>query len=439
MTCVSQESDPRDYAIQAKRSPTTFHISSHVSVAVLTSHAVHRLRDKEMDTRRSSLLVLIGFLSLSLSCGGGNPGGGVVSKPPSTTEILYASDFGNSVFSFNLDASTGALTEVATATIPSNGVQTSSIALTPSGNFLFATTGTSGISAYSSTSSGTMSLISGSPFPNSTTQGISSLTVDPNGSFLYASDSSDFGVGGFTIGTTGALTSIPGGPFSPPGDALGPPTEIAIDPAGKFLYASTVFDVSDTGGLNVWGFTIDSQTGALTSMPGSPFATQENGQPHGIKVDPSGKFVYVALSNANSIAAFTIDSTTGALTVAPGSPFATGPGEFTETYELTIAPSGKFLYAFNFNGNTVAVFTIDSTSGVLTTVAGSPFAVNPEAEGDLVVDPSGKFLYLTIASGLHSAFDIFNIDPNTGALTPNLNSPIAGNEAPISIAVAQFH
>jgi hypothetical protein len=158
MTCVSQESDPRDYAIQAKRSPTTFHISSHVSVAVLTSHAVHRLRDKEMDTRRSSFLVLIGFLSLSLSCGGGNPGGGVVSKPPSTTEILYASDFGNSVFSFNLDASTGALTEVATATIPSNGVQTSSIALTPSGNFLFATTGTSGISAYSSTSSGTMSL-----------------------------------------------------------------------------------------------------------------------------------------------------------------------------------------------------------------------------------------------------------------------------------------
>ncbi|HEV7217534.1 MAG TPA: beta-propeller fold lactonase family protein, partial [Terriglobales bacterium] len=303
-----------------------------------------------------------------------------------------------------------------------------------------ATTGTSGISAYSTGSSGTLSLISGSPFPNSTTQGISSLTVDPNGPFLYASYQSgpSSGVIGFSISATGALTSIPGGPFSSPGNG-GPPVRLAIDPAGKFLYASASFDdVFVPGGFNIWGFTIDSQTGALTSMPGSPFATQGNSQPQGVKVDPSGKFLYVALSNANSIAAFTINTTTGALVAVPGSPFVIPPGQFIQTSELTISPSGKFLYAFNFNGNTIAAFTIDSTIGALSAVAGSPFAVNPHAEGTLIVDPSGKFLYITIASGAPSAFDIFDIDPNTGALTPNLNSPVAGSEAPMSLAVAQF-
>ncbi len=403
-----------------------------------------------MDKRLTSHLVLVGCLSLSLSCGGGsnnvtsgggNPGSGGGGNPPSTTEILYASDFGDSLFAFTIDASTGALTKTATATIPASTVDTSSIAVTPSGNFLYATTGTSGISTYSTSSSGTLSLISGSPFPNSTTQGISSLTVDPNGPFLYASYESgpSNGVIGFAMGTTGALTSIPGGPFSSPGNG-GPPVKMAIDPTGKFLYASASFDdVLVTGGFNIWGFIIDSQTGVLTSMPGSPFATRGNSQPQGIKVDPSGKFLYVALSNSNSIAAFTINSTTGALVAAPGSPFATGPGQFTQTSELTIAPSGKFLYAFNFNGNTIAAFTIDSTNGALTAVAGSPFAVNPNAQGTLIVDPSGKFLYITISSGLPSAFDIFDIDPNTGALTPNVNSPVAGSEAPMSIAVAQFH
>lgn len=161
-------------------------------------------------------------------------------------------------------------------------------------------------------------------------------------------------------------------------------------------------------------------------MPGSPFATQGNSQPHGIKLDPSGKFLYVALSNSNSVAAFTIDSVSGALTKVPGSPFATAPIQFTQTYELTISPSGKFLYAFNFNGNTMAAFTIDPTSGALTSVAGSPFAINPNGERGLVVDPSGPIPLPDDRFGPPNSFDIFNIDPNSSALTANPNSTSCG-------------
>jgi len=170
---------------------------------------------------------------------------------------------------------------------------------------------------------------------------------------------------------------------------------------------------------------------------GAPFFTEGDSQPQGIKVDPSGKFLYVALSNSGNIAAFTIDGATGALTGVPDSPFPTASTQFTRTYQLTIVPSGKFLYAFNFNGSTMAAFTIDSTSDVLTTVTGSPFPVIRNGEGEIIVDPSGKFLSKTIGFS-PPAFVIFDIDPNTGALTPNPESPVAGSQEPFGLAAAQI-
>jgi 6-phosphogluconolactonase len=261
---------------------------------------------------------------------------------------------------------------------------------------------------------------------------VEALTIDPTGRFLYAGSGAGFGgVASFSIDGSGTLTAT-GGPFptfSQTTGTGGMPVAIAIDPSDTFLYASDQDQ-------SVWGFRISPQDGTLSSIPGSPFVT--GSQPFGLQVDPSGKFLYVALSNSNGIAAFTIDSASGALTQVSGSPFPTGPIPFTQTYALTVHPSGKFLYAFNFNGNTVASFTINSSTGVLTSITGSPFAVNPNAEGGLVVDPLGKYLYLTIGFGPPSAFVIFDIDQATGVLTPNLQSPVAGGEEPFGLAVASF-
>ncbi len=173
-------------------------------------------------------------------------------------------------------------------------------------------------------------------------------------------------------------------------------------------------------------------------MAGSPFATEGNAQPNGLEIDPSGKFLYVALSNAGSVAGFTIDSTSGGLTPVPSSPFATGSTQFTQTYYLAIAPSGKFLYAFNFNGSSLAAFGIESGSGVLTSIAVSPFPANPLGQGQLVVDPSGKYLYLAIGSSLANSFDIFDIDANSGALTQNSLSPFSGQQEPTTLLTVNF-
>jgi|HubBroStandDraft_5_1064220.scaffolds.fasta_scaffold98117_2 6-phosphogluconolactonase len=386
-------------------------------------------------------LALCGLSLSMIACGGGSASsGGGTPPPPPSSEILYASNSDNSIFAFSIDPNTGKLDQTATETPGGDTVGNTGMVLTPSGSFLYAANDVnSQINGYATNSSGGLSLIAGSPFTvQPTSEGFGGFAIDPGGKFLYAASQSGYGVVGFTIDATmGSLTSIPGGPFSSPG-AGGPPLELAIDPTGKFLYASASFDDAFLPpGYNIWGFTIDPQTGALTSMPGSPFLTQGNSQPDGIRIDASGKFLYVALSNAGSVAAFTIDSTTGALTSVPGSPFATASTEATQTYEIALTPSGKFLYAFNLNGSTMAAFTIDSTSGALTTVADSPFPVT-EAEGGIIVDPSGKFLYVSITSSLSSAFVIFDIDASTGALSPSPASPVAGSEEPLGLAVARF-
>jgi len=87
-------------------------------------------------------------------------------------------------------------------------------------------------------------------------------------------------------------------------------------------------------------------------------------------VDPNGKFVYVANAIENNVSGYTIDSTSGALTAIVGSPFATG----LSPDSVTVDSSGKFVYTANIGANTVSGYTIDPATGALTVIAGSPFA-----------------------------------------------------------------
>lgn len=239
---------------------------------------------------------------------------------------------------------------------------------------------------------------------------VDSLAMDPAGKFLYAPDASSSQIVGFSISTSsGALTPLAGSPFP----AGMPPLEVAIDPSGKFLYES---------GGGVSGFTIDSTTGAITLIPGSPFSTFGAGDVDGLAFHPSGKFLYAAAFSTNEIAAYSIDTTTGVLTAVPGSVFSLTNSVFAEPYSLTVDPTGKFLYALGGANGMVYGFTIDASSGALTAIKGSPFGIQWSLTlSDLVVDPSGKFLYAG-GYGLNGMF-IFRIDPTTGALT-SINDPV---------------
>ncbi len=237
----------------------------------------------------------------------------------------------------------------------------------------------------------------------------SGIVVDPAGKFAYVPDFTSNTVAGFTIDPiNGALTAAAG-----PSLATGTGPEAAIvDPFSKFLY------VSNSRSNNVSAYTISSVTGALTAVTGSPFTAATPGP---LVVDPTGKFLYVAESGTNStnsgVFAFTINGTTGALTAVAGSPFATsGAGT------LVVDPSGKFLYVTTGN-NAVSAYTINATTGALTAIAGSPFAV-ASGTGAIAIDPVDKFLY--VAGYSSNMISVFSINTTTGALAAVTGSPFAG-------------
>jgi len=247
-------------------------------------------------------------------------------------------------------------------------------------------------------SNGAITQIAGSPFfsfpPPVSIQG---LAATPDGEFLYGADDSG-NIFAFSLDeSTGVPTLLPGSPF-----ASGLNAQLVVDPSGKFLYAT-----NDDAIGSVLAFAIAS-TGSLSPLAGSPFviaspgAVVLNTEPYGI-VD-TGSFVYVALSGTSQVAAFSVDSETGALTYVPGSPFSAGNGA---SFFATV---NNFLYVVNASDGTVSAYAINPSSGALTPVPGSPFG---SGGGTLAIDPSGQYLYLGTFKGVQG----YNIDPATGALS----------------------
>jgi 6-phosphogluconolactonase len=153
-----------------------------------------------------------------------------------------------------------------------------------------------------------------------------SVVVDPSRQFVYVANQGG-GVSAYTLGASGSLTAISGQPFP---DNL-QPISVAVDPTAGFLYAA---NFNGTDGTQVSAFSIDSSTGALAELTGSPFAAGDNHQ--FVTVDPSGNFVYVANSADNTLSAYTLDSTSGDLTALSASPFNTGSRPFSIAITATI-------------------------------------------------------------------------------------------------------
>ncbi len=152
-----------------------------------------------------------------------------------------------------------------------------------------------------------------------------------NKQFLYI-PMGDTTVEGFSIDrTTGALTAIQGSPFSVAGVTV-TADDVATDPAGRFLF------VGSEGGPDIWVFTINSSTGALTTTAGSPFTGSLTVAADEMTVDASGTFLYAGQTDPTlGVAGFSIDQTTGALT-SLGSAFALGVAQLhaSPTAELLL-------------------------------------------------------------------------------------------------------
>lgn len=296
------------------------------------------------------------------------------------------------------------------------------------------------------------------------------VDVDPRGRFVYVSNHESAFLSGYRINSAdGSLSAINPAPGSPVTGLTADPTEnqshsSVMDRDGQHLYVVAGPEVGASSTLRA--YTIDNSPanlGALTPIPAQSFpvgihahnitispndqfvyvASEGSGevyaffrnadgtlQPRGrmtglpdataVRVDPQNRFLYATFTNAVEVFQIAAD---GSLTrIAPTSTFPTnqsGPHSFA------MHPNGQFLYVANINSNTITVFRVDSTTGVLTEIQ-TPQPATGIDPNYVAVHPNGRFLYT--ADTVSDRLSRFAINADGTLVTPSVTIP-AGNGA----------
>lgn len=280
--------------------------------------------------------------------------------------------------------------------------------------------GTGNVSGFTvNPTSGVLTPIAGAGSPWATGTNPKSIAVDPAVKFAYVANNGSNNVSIFSIGSTGALTNI--GSASPVA-AGSQPSAVAVDPLGRYVYVAN----GNAAASTISAYTMDSSTGQLTPIAGSPFSATGI-SPASIAIDPTGKFVYVANFGSNtlpgSISIYSIDTgTTGGV---PGALIA--QGTITTTVDsptsivVTASAAGTFAYVANFGNDSVTSYSVNPSNGALTSTNPGIALSGGTAPTSVAAEPNGKFVYVTNLSmpsnGNVAAFGIQQAITNGGALT----------------------
>jgi len=344
------------------------------------------------------------------ACGAGDD-----TEPPATVTKYYAyvasyAAAGGSVHGFSINTTTGALTALTGSPFPTGAqLRPNSMAIDPAGRFAYVaspylTLNSGYVSAYQiDPTSGRLRGNANSPFLLGSCLGIA---INSTGRFAYFAEVPSQ-VRAFDLDQGSLTTEIPGSPYGFGGQGF--PLDIKVDPSGhNLLYVLN----SDLG---IYGYKINSATGELTLIQGSPFPGSQDAYSFGL--DPQSKFLYAANPSLRTVSVFRIDSASGQLTEIPGSHVAAG----SEPLSVIVGLSGKFVYVADTGSDQVMVYTVNAATGALTFT--SSFFRLGSSPLFVTMEPTGKFAYVT---NIGSAdISICAINPSTGALTQINESPLS--------------
>jgi 6-phosphogluconolactonase (cycloisomerase 2 family) len=367
---------------------------------------------------------LIAGLSLSAACGHsvdfgvappGQPG-------PPLHQFAYVSNQGDDKISeFSIDSKTGALKLIGTASAGSASGLTGLVATFRS-HLVFASNPTdSTISAFKFVPSGKSAGILKPLKVTSTGAGTAptALALNLTGTFLYATDVANNKLFEYSInGNTGALKPIGAG--SVPTGKM--PVSVVASAHSNALF------VANSGDGTISGFSIDTHgalkaTGFIGSLGGSTPAA-----PQWLAVDSTGTGIYDAdmfPGPGGSVSAFTLAGSGTALVFVTGGPFPTTNLKGFPAW-VTVDSPARFVYTANpFPNNNLSIYKIQSNAGLSTAVLAPVPALKLNS---VVSDATGAFLYVTDV-GQGFVFQ-FSINSSTGVPTAIAGSPVSTESPP---------
>jgi 6-phosphogluconolactonase len=241
------------------------------------------------------------------------------------------------------------------------------------------------------------------------------LVADHTGKMLMVADYADGKVAAFSlhrdgrIGETGGLVQHHGSSVDPERQSSSHPHAVVLSPDNRFAF------VPDLGLDQIRIYRIDPVNARLTEND-PPFAKVNPGSgPRHMAFAPDGKFAYVVNELQSTVTVFAYDAARGSLaaqqtvsTLPPGY-----EGKNTAA-EIEIDEAGLFVYASNRGHDSIVVFSIDQTTGMITPVAYVPSG--GREPWSFKIDPTGGYL-LAANKETHNVV-IFRLDPKTGLPKP---------------------
>jgi len=185
---------------------------------------------------------------------------------------------------------------------------------------------------------------------------------------------------------------------------------IGTSPDNRFALAA------DLGLDEVRVYRFDGAKGALTAHDPPRAKANPGAGPRHFAFHPHGRFAYLLTEMENAVTVFSYNARKGSLSALQT--ISTLPRDYSgpkEAAELVVAPSGRFLYASNRGGvDSVTAFSIDRAKGTLKLIG--EFPTMGKTPRNFAIDPTGRFL---LAANQESGNIVaFRIDATTGRLTP---------------------
>ncbi|GAA5506344.1 6-phosphogluconolactonase [Novipirellula caenicola] len=356
---------------------------------------------------RPSMLSLFGLLLISVL--------GSASEPVVFISAFKSGDEG-AIHAFRFDTQTGVLEPLNRST----GIgQPFFMALSPNGQFLYAidTDQFGGdedesIAAYSiEAETGKLTRLN-----RQSARGTAScyLDVDASGKSVLVANYASGSVAALPVREDGSLKEAASfiqheGSSMDPKRQQGPfAHSIVISPDNRFALAA------DLGLDKVLIYRLDAATGNLVVNDVQPFASLPPGSgPRHLTFDPSGNRVYVINELKNTVTYFSYAADSGRLTLQQT--ISTLPEGFSGTShcaDLKITPDGQFLYGTNRGHDSIAIYRIGSDGrlsrvGIKSSLGGGP--------QNLLITPDGRWLLCANMTG--NNVRVFRIDSTNGGLT----------------------
>ena len=190
--------------------------------------------------------------------------------------------------------------------------------------------------------------------------------------------------------------------------------EIVMSPDNRFAIST------DLGLDQVFTYAFDSATGKLGRDPRILKVTPGSGPRHvafAPNGQPDGQFVYLLSELSSTVSVLSRDSSTGAMAVLQTVHLAPEDIDPAKKWaaEIELSRTGKYLYASNRADNLLAVYSVNSKTGLIAPRQTVPLP--NKTPRNFALDPTGRWLW--DANQESDNIVLFRVSASSGRLSPS--------------------